>query len=179
MLRIVSNWRVKNLDVFCSSITLLNKIWSDLESIPAGANDMQRSISNLARMEDANFPLIGEGVFLSFKIWDAQTAYQFCSDAALLSRFLVTFRVSRRRREMYCGHTRLCVCVSVSLSAAPCVHYCTDPDVTWENGRGCPLVVQYWADLLSVHVFCCYDNSPNAKCQRVSDCLYSLYVWFI
>jgi len=24
---------------------------------------------------------------------------------------LVTFRVSRRRREMYCGHARLCVCL--------------------------------------------------------------------
>ena len=24
---------------------------------------------------------------------------------------LITFRVSRRRREMYCGHPRLCVCV--------------------------------------------------------------------
>jgi len=42
---------------------------------------------------------------------------------------LFTFRVSRRRREMYCGHPRLCL--SVSLSAAACLHYCTDPDVTW------------------------------------------------
>ena len=25
----------------------------------------------------------------------------------------LTFRVSRRRCEMYCGHPRLCVCVSV------------------------------------------------------------------
>ena len=25
----------------------------------------------------------------------------------------ITFRVSRRRREMYCGHGRLCVCLSV------------------------------------------------------------------
>jgi len=39
---------------------------------------------------------------------------------------LNTFRVSRRRREMYSGHARLCVCVS--LAAFP--HYCTDPDVT-------------------------------------------------
>jgi len=29
--------------------------------------------------------------------------------------FLVIFRVSRGWREMYCGHTRLCVCVSVCL----------------------------------------------------------------
>jgi len=26
---------------------------------------------------------------------------------------LITFRLSRRRREMYCGHPRLCVCVPV------------------------------------------------------------------
>jgi len=28
-------------------------------------------------------------------------------------RFLVTFCVSRRRRKMYCGHWRRCVCLSV------------------------------------------------------------------
>ena len=56
---------------------------------------------------------------------------------------IITFRVSRRSREMYCGHARLCVC----LSAAACPHYCTDPDVTWGSGRECPLVVHYWADL--------------------------------
>jgi len=27
--------------------------------------------------------------------------------------FVVTFRVGRRRREMYCGHARLCVCLYV------------------------------------------------------------------
>ena len=44
---------------------------------------------------------------------------------------IITFHMSRRRRETYCGHARLCVCVSVCLSAATCLHYCTDPDVTW------------------------------------------------
>jgi len=39
---------------------------------------------------------------------------------------------------MFIGHGRLCVC----LSLAACPHYCTDPDVTWGNGRECPLVVQ-------------------------------------
>jgi len=37
--------------------------------------------------------------------------------------------------------TRVCVCtcvMSVCLSAAACPHYCTDPDVTWWSGRGCP-----------------------------------------
>ena len=38
----------------------------------------------------------------------------------------------------------VCVCVSVCLSVAVRPHYCTDPDVTWGHGRGCPLVVHYW-----------------------------------
>ena len=51
---------------------------------------------------------------------------------------IVTFRVSRRRREMYCGRARLCVCLSclsVCLSAAACLYYCTDPDVTSGSKR--------------------------------------------
>jgi len=54
---------------------------------------------------------------------------------------VVTFRVRRSRGEMYIGHHRLCVCVSI----AAFLHYCTDPDVSWENGRGIPPVVHYWA----------------------------------
>ena len=50
--------------------------------------------------------------------------------ACLLSS-VITFCVSRRRRKMYCGHARLSVCVSVCLSVALRLHYCTDPDVTW------------------------------------------------
>ena len=56
----------------------------------------------------------------------------------------------------------MCVCVSVCLSAAACLHYCTDPDVTWRSGRGCPLVVHCWADLQSVHGLRCYGNIRNA-----------------
>ena len=56
------------------------------------------------------------------------------------------------------------VCVSVCSS-------CTDPDVTLRNGRGCPLVVHCWADLQSVHGFCCYDNIvPDAKCSWLEVC---------
>jgi len=82
---------------------------------------------------------------------------------------LITFRMSRRRRETYSGHSRLsmrvCLCVCLRLVAFP--HYCTDPDLTSRNGRG-PVVVHYWADLQSVHGFRCCDNIvPNAKCQRV------------
>jgi len=66
------------------------------------------------------------------------------------------FRVSRGRREMYSGHGRLCICLSLCLHAlAAFSHYWTDPDVTWGNGRGCPQVVHYWSDLQSVHGFHC------------------------
>jgi len=58
----------------------------------------------------------------------------------------------------------LSVCQSVWLSLAAFPHYCSDPDVTWRNGIGVPIVVHYWADLQSAHGFRCYDN---AKCQRV------------
>ena len=35
---------------------------------------------------------------------------------AVMLLLLFTFCVSRRRRKMYCGHARLCVCLSVCLS---------------------------------------------------------------
>jgi len=51
--------------------------------------------------------------------------------------------------------TRVCVSVCLSVAAVR-PYYCTDPDVTWGRGRGCPLVVHYWADLQSVHRLRCY-----------------------
>jgi len=73
---------------------------------------------------------------------------------------VITFHVSPRRREMYCGHARLCVCVPVCLSVSgrmPTL-LCTDSDVTWKSGSGCPLVVHHWADLQSVRGLRCYGN---------------------
>ena len=76
---------------------------------------------------------------------------------------------------------------ALSLAALP--HYCTDPDVTWGNGRMCPLVVHYWADLQLLHGFHCDDNTAmhlfaiyarqhSGKCKMsASTCLYSLYAW--
>jgi len=64
---------------------------------------------------------------------------------------------------MYIGHGHLCVCLSVCLSLTAFPHYCTDPDVTWGNITGCPLVVCCWADLQSVHGFRCYDNIHVCK----------------
>jgi len=72
--------------------------------------------------------------------------------------------VRRSRGELYIGQGRLCV----RLSLAAFSRYCMDPDVSWGNGKGCPLVVNYWEDLQSVHGFRCYDIiAPNGKCQRV------------
>jgi len=39
--------------------------------------------------------------------------------------YLVTFCVSRRRRKVYCGHTRLYVCLSVCLCV--CLSVCPRP----------------------------------------------------
>jgi len=55
------------------------------------------------------------------------------------------------------------VCVSVCLSAAACLHYCTNPDVTWWSGRGCPLVVHNCADLQSVYGLRCYGNITRTR----------------
>ena len=74
----------------------------------------------------------------------------------------ITVRVRRSRGEMYIGHGRLCVCVCVCVCLSV-PHYCTDPDVTWGNGRECPLVVHNWVDLQSIHGFCCYDNIRVCK----------------
>jgi len=72
--------------------------------------------------------------------------------------------VSRRRRKLDCGHARLCVC----LSAAACLHYCTDPDRTWGSGRdaaSCALLGRFAigarAALLWQH-----NANPSYKCER-------------
>jgi len=68
--------------------------------------------------------------------------------------YAITFRVRHIRGEMYdtqytdvCWPVATAVCVSVCLSLAAFPHYCTNADVTWGNGRGCPVVVQCSADL--------------------------------
>jgi len=89
---------------------------------------------------------------------------------------------------MYIGRGHLTV-VSVYLSLDTFPHYCMDLDVTWGNGRGCPVVVHYWVDLQSVHGFRCYDNIHvckfialytanvySSECEiSASACTHSLY----
>jgi len=74
-----------------------------------------------------------------------------CTPVWMNTLVLITFRVSRRRREMYCV-TRVCVCVSVRGRMAILLH---GPGCNLgEWYRGFPLVVHYWADLQSVHGLC-------------------------
>jgi len=63
-------------------------------------------------------------------------------------------RESQTTRKVYWLCASACVCLS--LAALP--HHCTDPDVSWWNDMGCPLIVPYSADLQSAHGFCCYDK---------------------
>jgi len=67
--------------------------------------------------------------FCVFK-WLEQS-YSFPSYINTYTDHVITFRVRRSRGEIYIGHGRLCVCLS--LAAFP--HYCTDPDVPGRNGR--------------------------------------------
>ena len=88
------------------------------------------------------------------------------------SRFhICILREARSRGEMYIGHGRLCVCLSVPRRIPTLLH---GPGCNSGNGRDA-LVVHYWADLQSVHGIHCYDNiAPNAKCQRVLACTPSM-----
>ena len=91
---------------------------------------------------------------------------------------IITFCMRHSRGEMYICHGRLSVCVSDCLSLAAFPHYSMDPDVTWGNGPGCPLVPHYWADFQSVHGFRCCDNIHESHWTRnISQCLYSLCGW--
>jgi len=64
--------------------------------------------------------------------------------------------------------TAVCVsvCLSVPLITAKLLH--GYPDVSCGNGRGCPLVVHYSADLQAMHGFRCCDNI--ARTRNVSEC---------
>ena len=49
-------------------------------------------------------------------------------------------------------------CVSVCLYVPRCIPTLLHgPGCNWGNGRGCAVVVHYWADLQSVRMFCCCD----------------------
>jgi len=74
---------------------------------------------------------------------------------------------------MHFGHARLCV----SVCPSPHSHTTALTRFYLEEWHGCPQVVHYGADLQSVHGFRCCDNI--APTRNVSECLYSLYAWFL
>ena len=58
----------------------------------------------------------------------------------LLFKLIITFRVSRRRREVYCGHARLfvCVCMCVCVCQSVCLSV-RGRMPTLLHGPGCKL----------------------------------------
>jgi len=133
-------------DIQCGRRGLLGKIRHVTAFEPINGARVQRSIL-------LHSSLISAGVQLSALEARRNRLQSMCNGRFDVNKYseqaiqlfndidkVITFRVSRRRRKMYCGHPRLCVCLClyVCLSAAACLQYCTDPDVTWGSGRGCP-----------------------------------------
>ena len=100
--------------------------------------------------------------------WERTTVKNPGLSASYISRESKTTRNVLWSRAPVCLSVSVCVCLCVCLSAAACLQYCTDLDVTWGSGRGCPLVVRYWADLQSVHGMRCYGNimEMRGRAQR-------------
>ena len=73
---------------------------------------------------------------------------------------------------MYSGHGRVCVCVSVCVPH-PIPTLLHGPGCNLGNGRRCPLVLQCWAELQSVHGFRCYDNIQ--VCKLIALCTANAY----
>jgi len=63
----------------------------------------------------------------------------------------------------YWSAVKCIVCLSVCGRMPTLSHRCMNPEVTWRNGRGCPLVVHHLADLQSVHRLRCYGNITRTR----------------
>jgi len=73
---------------------------------------------------------------------------------------------------MYCDHARLCVCPrphahTIARTRMSWDVQKVDRRCGWGSGRGCPLVVHYWADLQSVHVLV----TCQPTCRAWENCL--------
>ena len=79
-----------------------------------------------------------------------------------LTQSLLRFALGIAKRNAYWSSppsvcVSVCLCVYISLTV--CLRNVSMvPDVTWGNGRGCPLVVHCWVDSQSVHGFLCCGN---------------------
>jgi len=72
---------------------------------------------------------------------------------------LITFCVSRRRRKMYYGHARLCVCLPVRAAVRP--HYCTDPDLTWCVVEAAPSCALFGGFAIGARVALLWQHNAN------------------
>jgi len=75
----------------------------------------------------------------------------------------ITFRVRHSRGEMYIGHARLCVCLSVCLSVPRRIQCYTDSNVTSGNGRGALWLYMIGRICNRCTGFVVYDNTHVCK----------------
>jgi len=88
---------------------------------------------------------------------------RFCSDFRLVFLF-IKFGVDVDDTKCIVV-TRVCVCVC--LSTAACLHYCTDPDVTWGvvgNAPSCELLGGFAIGARVGGVALLWQHNTNAKC---------------
>jgi len=88
---------------------------------------------------------LGTGSGLKFKVMVRLVGLWF-----MIRVRVITFRIMSSQAKSIVMPV-VCVCLSVPVRIPTL--YCTDPDVTLGTGIGCPLVVQPWVDLQSVHRF--------------------------
>jgi len=72
--------------------------------------------------------------FMSCALYMCDTDFEVCLEPCQLMLEIntvifniITFCVSRRRRKMYCGHARLCVCMYVCVCVSVCLCVCPRP----------------------------------------------------
>jgi len=133
-----------------------------------------KSVTQCYARPTVTFPVAGHRYTMTAKNHTAWREANVCEQLAQVPVLVVefiTFRMSRRRREMYCGQVRLCVCLCVCrcicLSAAECPHYshyCADPDVTWRNGRDAPWLCTVGVFAIGARVALLWQHNANAKC---------------
>ena len=84
-----------------------------------------------------------------------------CSVSSAYLHVLLTFHMRHSRGEIFVDLCHLSVCLSV----ATFLQYCTDPDVTLANGRACPVVVPYCGFVIGARVLLLWQRTPTYTMQ--------------
>ena len=84
-------------------------------------------------------------------------------------------REAKPRQNVYWRRPSVCLCVCLSLAAFP--HYCTDPGVSWGNGRrcGCPLLGTF---AIGARISLLWQHSAERD-MSTSACTRSMLVVFL